>query len=88
MEKDSEIKKIVELLPVVSAWAITGNYDHEGRISNPLGNDIVYNGQLLRSSKHYYYIGHTKNHVFFFNDQLKSIDVLTASLVTKMTLKY
>ncbi|MCJ8166038.1 hypothetical protein MKJ04_14420 [Pontibacter sp. E15-1] len=66
---------------------ILGITKYERIKASPTGSSIVYNNTYIRSTKEYYYIGHTKNYVFYHNDSSRVTDVFPASLVTKMSLK-
>ncbi len=54
---------------------------------NHIGSSIIFNNTTIKSSEHYYYIGHTKAYMFFQNDSLNTVDVYPASLISRMTLK-
>lgn len=67
---------------------LLGHYSYEKLISDPVGSSIIFNDNLIESSSDYFYIGHTKNYVFFYNDSLKSVDIYSSPSVSRMTLKY
>lgn len=66
---------------------IVGQIEYNSKRKDPLGNSILFNNKIIKSTNHYYYIGQTKNYLFFYNDALKLTDIYPIKFVSKMTLK-
>ena len=66
---------------------ILGYNDQDLIRKQPIGNSIIFKNRLVKSTKHYYYIGQTKNYVFFHNDTSNVTDIFPARFVSKLTLK-
>jgi hypothetical protein len=66
---------------------LLGYIDKEAIKKNPLGNSIVFNGRIVKSTRHYYFIGQTKNYVFFHNDICSCTDIYPSQSISKLSLK-
>lgn len=62
---------------------ITRTIESRGKLSN----SIIANGQLIKSTKDYYYIGKTNGYVFFYDERSQKADVYPISVVSKLSIK-
>lgn len=89
-KEKKEVLTVLAIILVTSSCIISvaiGRHQYENIKEYALVNTVFVGERPIASSKHYYYIGHTRNYVFYYNDTLKVTDVYPASSVSKMTLK-
>lgn len=67
--------------------AFLARYESENIKQYALINTVYIGNKQINSINNYYYIGHTRNYVFYYNDILKVTDIFPSTMVSKMTLK-
>jgi hypothetical protein len=89
-KEKKEVLTVLTIILVTTSCMISvviSRHQYTNIKQDALRNTVFLGEQRIASSKNYYYIGHTRNYVFFYNDTLKITDVYPASDVSKMSLK-